>query len=81
MAWPKEMVEEALLEAQKRHDQLALEPDENIIAKPDRSDRPFIISVHSQAMLAKKYRRYATIAGTAWVLIVGYAIWLVHTHG
>ncbi len=73
--------EEALLEAQKRHDQLALEPDENIIAKPDRSDRPFIISVYSQAVLAKKYRRHAAIAGAAWVLAVGYAIWLVHAHG
>ncbi|MGZ0018338.1 GIDE domain-containing protein [Nitrosomonas sp. wSCUT-2] len=72
---------EARLEAQKRHDQLAFEPDENIIAKPDRSDRPFIISVFSQALLARRYRRQAAIAGVAWIVIVGYAIWLVHSHG
>ncbi|MBX3616801.1 GIDE domain-containing protein [Nitrosomonas sp.] len=73
--------QQARLEAQQLHDQLALQPDENIIARPDRSDRPFIISVYSQTVLVRKYRRHAAIAGIVWIVIVGYAIWLAHTYG
>ena len=48
--------QEAHSEAQRTHDQLALEPDIHIITKPENSAQPFIISVYPQALLVQKYR-------------------------
>lgn len=61
-------------EAHQVHDQLALEPDVHIIAKPDNAAQPFIISVYSQALLVQKCRRAAFMALAA-------CAWLVHAYG
>lgn len=68
-------------EAQHIHQQLALQPDEHIIAKPDHINRPFIISIYPQAVLAGQYRSNALAALAAAILLAGYAIWLMHLHG
>ena len=68
-------------QAQQIHDQLALKPDEHIIAKPDNSGRPFIISVYSQALLTRKFRQSAHMTLTGCFVLIGYIAWLVHSHG
>lgn len=73
--------QQARFEAQKIHDQLALQPDENIMTRPDSRERPFIISVYPQAILARKYRRNAYAALTAGIVFICTAAWLVHAHG
>lgn len=70
--------QEARSEAQKIHDQLALQPDENIMTRPDNPGRPFIISVYPQAILARKYRRNAYAALTACIAFICTAAWLAH---
>jgi len=54
--------QEAQSEAQRIHDQLALELDMHIIAKPNDPIQPFIISAYSQTVLIQKYRRSACLA-------------------
>ena len=68
-------------EAQKIHDQLVLEPDSNIIAKPRNAAQPFIISVYPQALLAQKYRRNAFISLATCIILICTIAWLVHVHG
>ncbi len=68
-------------EAQKIHDQLALEPDSNIIAKPGNAAKPFIISVYPQALLAQKYHRNAFMALATCITLICTIAWLVHMHG
>jgi hypothetical protein len=72
--------QEAQLAARKVHDELALEPDIHIIAKPKNSAQPFIISVYSQAMLVKNFRRNIFIALAICILSAGYCIRLIHMH-
>lgn len=64
-------------EAEQIHQQLALEPDVNIIAKPVKSGYPFIISVYPQSQLAKNYQRYALIAIIVFLLSIGSLAWLL----
>lgn len=71
---------EAQSEARKIHDQLSLEPDTNIIAKPRNALQPFIISVYPQALLARKYRNNAFIALTACIALICAVAWLLHVH-
>ena len=73
--------QQAQSEAQKIHDQLALEPDTNIIAKPENSTQPFIISIYPQARLIQQYRRNTYMALTACMIFICITAWLVHTHG
>ncbi|MBP6058026.1 MAG: E3 ubiquitin--protein ligase [Nitrosomonas sp.] len=73
--------QQARSEAQQIHDQLALEPDENIITRPDNSEHPFIISVYPQTLLIRKYRHTAFLALTGCVLSIGIIAWLVNAHG
>lgn len=73
--------QQARTEAQKIHDQFALEPDENIIAKPDDPKRPFIISIHPQALLVRHYRRMAYWSLAACFALLGITIWLIHARG
>lgn len=73
--------QEAKSEAQRIHDQLALEPDTNIIAKSNNSAQPFIISVYPQALLVRKYRNNACIALAACILFICIAVWLLHVYG
>jgi len=68
-------------EAHQIHDQLALEPDVHIIAKPDNAAQPFIISVYSQALLVQKHRRAAFMALAACITLICYVAWLVHAYG
>jgi len=68
-------------EAQKIHDQLVLEPDTHIIAKPRNTALPFIISVYSQALLVQKYRRNAFMALAACITLACTIVWLVHSRG
>ncbi|GKS68032.1 E3 Ubiquitin ligase [Nitrosomonas sp. PY1] len=63
--------QQARLEAQQIHAQLVLEPDVNIIAKPEKSGYPFIISVYPQKQLSQKYQRNTLIALTVLLLSVG----------
>lgn len=72
---------EAQSAAQQAHDQLALEPDTHIIAKPDNSTQPFIISVYPQTVLVRKYRRNTLIALAACITSICAIAWLVHVHG
>jgi hypothetical protein len=72
---------EAQAEAQRIYDQLAVEPDTHIIAKPRNSSQPFIISVYPQALLAQKFRRNSYAALTACVVSVCTTVWLIHVHG
>ena len=72
---------EAQAEAQRIYDQLALEPDANVIAKPLNPAQPFIISVYPQTLLAQKFRRNSYAALTACVVSVCAAAWLIHVHG
>lgn len=73
--------QEARSQAQQVHDQLALEPDTHMIAKPGNAAQPFIISVYPQALLAHKYRRTAFMALAGCVAAICYSAWLVHSHG
>ncbi len=66
-------------EAQKIHDQLVLEPDTNIIAKPRNAAQPFIISVYSQALLVQKYRHNALMALATCIILACTIVWLVHS--
>ena len=72
---------EARAAAQQIHDELALEPDTSIMAKPSNSSRPFIISMYPQALLARKYRRSGYAALAACIISICAAAWLVHVHG
>ncbi len=69
--------QKARLEAQQIHGQLALEPDVNIIAKPEKNGYPFIISVYPQKQLSQKYQRNALIALTILLLSMGSLLWLI----
>lgn len=73
--------QQARSEAQQIHDQLALEPDENIITRADNSEYPFIISVYPQTLLIRKYRHTAFMALAGCVIFIGTIAWLVHSHG
>ncbi len=73
--------QEAQSEAQKIHDQLALEPDTHVMAKPDNSAQPFIISAYPQTVLTQKYRRTAYLALAICILSIFAIAWLVHAHG
>lgn len=72
---------QAFSEAQQRHAQSVLTPDENILARPDDSRRPFIISTFSQTALAKHYRRNAYVALSVCVLLTGIAMWMLSVYG
>lgn len=71
----------ARAEAQRIHDQRTVEPVVHVIAKPHNAAQPFIISVHPQALLVRKYRRSAFLALTACIASIGTAAWLMHMHG
>ena len=73
--------QEAQSEAQRMHDQLALEPDMHIIAKPNDPIQPFIISAYSQAVLIQKYRRSACLALIVCLVCVAAAGWLLRMQG
>ncbi len=73
--------QEAQSEAQKIHDQLALEADTHVMARPDNSSQPFIISAYPQALLTQKYRRTAFIALSICISLICVIAWLVRTHG
>lgn len=73
--------QEAQSEAQRIYDQLVLEPDMNIIAKPNDPIQPFIISAYSQAALIQKYRRSAYLALIVCVGCVAVVGWLVRMQG
>lgn len=73
--------QEARSEAQKLHDQLALEPDMNIIAKPRDPFQPFIISAYSQTVLIRKYRRNAGLALILCLVGIAATGWLVRMQG
>jgi len=72
--------QQARHEAQQIHDQLALEPDTNIIVKPGNAAQPFIISVYPQLLLARKYRSSAWVALAGCVISLCVAAWLLHMH-
>jgi hypothetical protein len=61
---------EAHAAAQQIHDELALEPDTSIMAKPNNPSWPFIISMYPQALLARKYRRSGYAALVACILSI-----------
>jgi len=71
---------EAQVEAQRIYDQLVVEPDTNIIAKPANSSQPFIISVYPQTLLVRKFRRNSYAALTACIVSVCATAWLIHVH-
>ncbi|MCE7914277.1 MAG: E3 ubiquitin--protein ligase [Nitrosomonas sp. PRO4] len=73
--------QQAQSEAQQIHDQLALEPDTHIIAKPDNSEQPFIISIYPQAKLVQQYRRHTFMALSVCIFFICTIAWLVHAHG
>lgn len=77
--------EAARVEAQSQAQQLfheqSIEPDVNLIAKPDNAQYPFIISVHPQALLIKKYRYTTYTAFVISVMLIGYIAWLVQSYG
>ncbi len=68
-------------EAQKIHEQLVLEPDTHIIAKPRNTAQPFIISVYPQAILVQKYRRNAFMSLAMCLTLICIIAWLVHARG
>ena len=72
---------EAHTEAQRIYDQLAVEPDTHIIAKPRNSSQPFIISVYPQALLAQKFRRNSYAALAVCIASVCATAWLIDVHG
>lgn len=70
--------QQARAEAEQIHQQLALEPEVNIIAKPTKSGYPFIISVYSQVLLSKRYRRYTLLSLIAFLVSMSILAWLMH---
>lgn len=72
---------EAQLQAEVIYHELAQQPDTNLITKSDNTQRPFIISIHPQRLLIKKYRYTAYIALAMCLAVTSYIFWLIHTRG
>lgn len=70
--------QQARAQAGQIHQRLTLEPEVNIIARPEKSGYPFIISVYPQVLLVKKYRRYTFLSLIALVVAIGSFVWLLH---
>lgn len=70
--------QQARAEAEHIHQQLSLEPEVNIVAKPEKSGYPFIISVYPQMLLAKQYRRYTLLSLVVLLVSMGSFAWLFH---
>lgn len=72
--------QQAFEQAQTIYHEQAMEPDTHLMMKPTDNTRPFIISIHSQARLIKKYRYYTYAASTACLTVMGYMLWLIHAY-
>jgi len=70
--------QQARVQAEQIHQRLASEPEVNIIARPEKSGYPFIISVYPQVLLAKKYRRYTFLSLMTLVVSIGSFVWLLY---
>lgn len=72
--------EVAFSQAQIIHRQLLHETETHHISRTVNDRRPFIISVHPQTELIRKYRRNALFMLTASLGVMSCAIWLLHVH-
>jgi len=73
--------EAARVQAHDLHQQRQNEPEVNHVDKPDNNRRPYIISVHPQTELIRKYRRHALFMLTISLGMTGCMIWLLRAYG
>lgn len=66
----------AEVQAQKEFQQRAQQPQVHLLAKPTDGERPFILSVHPQHKLTRRYRLWATAALAGFFLFGSAAVWL-----
>lgn len=73
--------EAAQSQARTLHQQLLHELEIHHISRLEDDRRPFIISVHPQTELIRKYRRHALFMLTVSLGMMGCAAWLLRVHG